>query len=128
MMFAKPVVGCRAGGMNEVIDEGVTGLLAEPGDVPSLVSAIGTLLDDAAKRRDFGRAGRERYLQLYTREALIERTLKFYRETLLRRSDSRRPESRGLDFRNSVQLNAERDARFEPAHAQNLITTGSAQR
>ncbi len=51
MMFGKPVVGCRAGGMNEVIEEGVTGLLAEPGDVPSLAAAISMLLEDAAKRR-----------------------------------------------------------------------------
>jgi glycogen synthase len=86
MMFAKPVVGCRAGGMTEVIEEGVTGLLAEPGDVGSLVSAISTLLEDAAKRRELGRAGRERYLSLYTREALVERTLKFYRDTLTRRA------------------------------------------
>jgi glycogen(starch) synthase len=86
MMFGKPVVGCRAGGMNEVIEEGVTGLLAEPGDVPSLVVAIGTLLEDAETRVMLGRAGRERYLQFYTREALIKRTLKFYRETLSRRA------------------------------------------
>lgn len=84
MMFGKPVVGCRAGGMNEVVEEGVTGLLAEPGDVPSLAVAIGTLLEDAETRFILGRAGRERYLQLYTREALINRTFKFYRETLSR--------------------------------------------
>jgi glycogen synthase len=85
MMFGKPVVACRAGGMNEVVEEGVTGLLAEPGDVPSLEVAIGTLLEDAETRVMLGRAGRERYLELYTREALIKRTLKFYRETLSRR-------------------------------------------
>ncbi len=100
MMFGKPVVGCRAGGMSEVIEEGVTGLLAEPGDVPSLVSAIDILLEDAAKRREFGRAGRERYLRLYTREALVERTLKFYRETIARRAK---------------RSNAERRDRFESA-------------
>jgi glycogen synthase len=86
MMFAKPVVGCRAGGMNEVIEDGLTGLLAEPGDVPSLASAIGTLLADAEMRIKLGKAGRERYQQLYTREALINRTLKFYKETLSRRT------------------------------------------
>ena len=85
MMFGKPVVGCRAGGVTEVIEEGVTGLLAEPGDVPSLIAAISMLLEGAAKRRELGRAGRERYLRLYTREALVERTLKFYRETIARR-------------------------------------------
>ena len=94
MMFGKPVVGCRAGGMTEVIEEGVTGLLADPGDVPSLMSAIGTLLEDAAKRREFGRAGRERYRMLYTREALVERTLKFYRETIARRGERPNGESR----------------------------------
>jgi hypothetical protein len=87
MMFGKPVVGCRAGGMNEVIEEGITGLLAEPGDVPSLAVAIGTLLEDAETRAMLGRAGRERYLQLYTREALIKRTLKFYRQTLSHREN-----------------------------------------
>jgi glycogen(starch) synthase len=119
MMFGKPVVGCRAGGMSEVIEEGVTGLLAEPGDVASLVSAIGALLETDTKRREFGRAGRERYLQLYTREALIERTLKFYREIL----------SRSLKGRSvAPRSDAIRDTRFEPAHFQTLVPTGPAHR
>jgi glycogen synthase len=84
MMFGKAVVGCRAGGMSEVIVEDVTGLLAEPGDAASLASAIGVLLEDSTKRSKLGQAGRERYLRLYTRDALVERTLKFYRETLSR--------------------------------------------
>jgi glycogen synthase len=123
MMFGKPVVGCRAGGMNEVIDEGVTGLLAEPGDVASLVSAVSMLLDDATKRREFGRAGRERYLRLYTREALIERTLKFYRETFSRTSDLRTPKSRS-----SERFDAARETRFEPIHVQNLVPAGPPHR
>ena len=86
MMFGKPVVGCRAGGMVEVIEDGVTGLLAEPGDSASLAAAIGALLEDAGRRRQLGQAGRERYLRYYTREALTERTLRFYRETLSRRT------------------------------------------
>lgn len=86
MMFAKPVVGCRAGGMSEVIEDGVTGLLAEPGDVPSLIAAIGALLEDAEMRAKLGKAGRERYEQHYTREALINRTLRFYKQTLSRRT------------------------------------------
>ena len=58
--------------MSEVIEEGVTGLLAEPGDVASLVSdALDALLGDGRQASEFGRAGRQRYLQLYTREALI---------------------------------------------------------
>jgi glycosyltransferase involved in cell wall biosynthesis/GT2 family glycosyltransferase len=82
MMFGKPVIGCRAGGMAEVIEEGVTGLLAEPGDTTSLESALEVLLSDAGKREAFGKAGRERYLQHYTREKLTDRTLEFYRQVL----------------------------------------------
>lgn len=111
MMFGKPVVGCRAGGMKEVIEESVTGLLAEPGDVPSLVSALGALLGDGLKRSEFGRAGRHRYLQLYTREALIERTLKFYRETLARRAE---------------RSNAGRRNRSENIRADRLVPAASA--
>jgi glycogen(starch) synthase len=82
MMFAKPVIGCRAGGMVEVIEEGVTGLLAEPGDASTLEAALDALLQDPGKRAAFGRAGRERYLAHYTREKLSERTLAFYRKIL----------------------------------------------
>jgi glycosyltransferase involved in cell wall biosynthesis len=124
MMFAKPVVGCLAGGMSEVIEEGTTGLLAEPGDVASLVSTVGALLEDATKRREFGRAGRERYLRLYTGEALIERTLKFYRETLSRRSEA----STRSESRRSERPDAERVARFEQTHVHKLAPASLAQR
>jgi glycogen synthase len=82
MMFGKPVIGCRAGGMAEVIEEGVTGLLAEPGDSVSLERCLDSLLQDATKRETFGKAGRERYLAHYTREKLTDRTLDFYRQVL----------------------------------------------
>jgi glycogen synthase len=91
MMFGKPVIGCRAGGMIEVIDEGVTGLLAEPGDPATLEAAIGTLLQDPAKREAMGRAGRERYLAHYTQDKLTDRTLNFYREILAAHSRQRIP-------------------------------------
>jgi glycosyltransferase involved in cell wall biosynthesis len=86
MMFGKPVIGCRAGGMPEVIDEGVTGLLAEPGDAKTLRAALSELLANRHKRESLGKAGRERFLQHYTREALAERTLAFYRPVLASRT------------------------------------------
>jgi glycogen(starch) synthase len=86
MMFGKAAIGCRAGGMVEVIEEGVTGLLAEPGDTASLEVALDILLSDAGKREAFGKAGRERYLELYTREKLTDRTLDFYRQVIDRKA------------------------------------------
>jgi glycosyltransferase involved in cell wall biosynthesis len=91
MMFGKPVVGCRVGGMKEVIAEGVTGLLAEPGDPESLRAALAGLLADPAKRETFGKAGRERFLEHYTREKLTDRTLAFYREVLAKQFSDQLP-------------------------------------
>jgi len=82
MIFGKPVVGCRAGGMTEVIHEGVSGLLAEPGDAESLAAALTQLLTDPAKRAAMGQAGRARFLAHFTREKMTDRTLDFYREVL----------------------------------------------
>jgi glycogen synthase len=90
MMFGKPVVGCRTGGMREIIQEGVTGLLAEPGNSTGLRSALAALIADPPKRAEMGHAGRARLLTHYTREKLAERTLKFYREVLDVRAQRKR--------------------------------------
>ncbi len=82
MMFGKPAIGCRAGGMAEVIVDGVTGLLAEPGDSQSLAEALDRLISSAELRKSLGEAGRKRYLEHYTRDRLIDRTLEFYRQVI----------------------------------------------
>lgn len=80
MMFSKPVIACRAGGMVEVVDEGVSGLLAEPGDPTSLASAIGALIADAGLRERMGRAGRERYEACFTPERMAKDVMTFLTE------------------------------------------------
>lgn len=61
MMFGKPVVACNTGGMPEVAESGVTGLLAKPGDEPSLEACIEQLLEDANLRARMAVAARARY-------------------------------------------------------------------
>jgi len=68
--------------MPEVIVDGVTGLLAEPGDPHSLQSVLDALLADPKERQALGNAGRQRYLEHYTREIFTARTLEFYRRIL----------------------------------------------
>jgi glycosyltransferase involved in cell wall biosynthesis len=46
MAMGVPCVGTRAAGLEEVIEEGVTGFLAAPGDARSLVEAIHRVVDD----------------------------------------------------------------------------------
>jgi glycosyltransferase involved in cell wall biosynthesis len=73
MMFGKPVIACRAGGMTEVVVEGVTGLLAEPGDVLSLERCLIELIDNVALRKRLARSSRHRYLEHFTPLSMARR-------------------------------------------------------
>ncbi|HZY45726.1 MAG TPA: glycosyltransferase family 4 protein, partial [Anaerolineae bacterium] len=66
MNYAKPVIGCRAGGIPEVIDDGVTGKLVDPESPIALAEAIVSLLQAPAKLREMGLAGRQRLLDKFT--------------------------------------------------------------
>jgi len=55
----KPVVAGRSGGMPDAVREGETGLLVDPEDPESVARAIGGLLDDPARGRAMGAAGRK---------------------------------------------------------------------
>lgn len=72
MMFGKPIIGCRAGGMVEVVEDGVSGLLAEPGDVDSLTACLECLIADAALRARLGAAARARYEAAFTAERMAQ--------------------------------------------------------
>lgn len=59
MAAGLPVVGTRIKGIAEIVEDGVSGLLAEPGDVEGLARAIATLLGDGKRRGVYGAAGLE---------------------------------------------------------------------
>ncbi len=80
MMSAKPVVCCRAGGMPEVVIDGETGLLAEPGDAASLLRCLERLVEDSGLRRRFGEAGRRRYEERFTPERMAREVAAFLGE------------------------------------------------
>jgi len=66
MNYARPVIGCRAGGVPEVIEDGVTGLLVEPAAPMVLAEAITALLRQPARLREMGLVGRERVRDRHT--------------------------------------------------------------
>lgn len=78
MMFAKPVVGCDAGGMPEVIEEGRCGLLARPGDAQSLFDCLDRLAGDAALRGRFGERARACYEERFTAARMGRLAEEFY--------------------------------------------------
>ena len=72
-MFAVPVVGCRAGAVPDVVEDGVTGLLIPPGDSVALVDSLSRLLDDPAEARRLGAEGRRRVRDHHTWAAVALR-------------------------------------------------------
>lgn len=58
MACGLPVVATAAGGVAELVAEGVNGLLAPPRDVPAITAGLGRLLADAELRRRMGAAAR----------------------------------------------------------------------
>jgi glycosyltransferase involved in cell wall biosynthesis len=61
-----PVVGTRVGAVPEIVQDGETGYLVEPGDVRGLADALTRLLADPERCRAFGTLGRRRMLERYT--------------------------------------------------------------
>ncbi len=74
-----PVIASRDGGLPEYIAEGETGLLVPPADANSLAEAIIFLSESPQRRQAMGTAGRQRVVNLYNIEKMIDR----YVETLL---------------------------------------------
>jgi glycosyltransferase involved in cell wall biosynthesis len=68
-LYQKPVIGCYAGGVPRVIQEGVDGCLIPFGDVDMLASYVAMLLDDPAKAAAMGARGREKVLARYQWES-----------------------------------------------------------
>ena len=60
MARGRPVVASAVGGLLDAVEDGVSGLLVPPGDVPALRAALDRLLDDGELRARLGAAARER--------------------------------------------------------------------
>jgi glycosyltransferase involved in cell wall biosynthesis len=71
MASARPVVSTRLAGIPELVVDGQTGMLAQPGDSTALAEALEQLLRDAELRLRFGHAGRQRIEQHFRVEQTV---------------------------------------------------------
>jgi glycosyltransferase involved in cell wall biosynthesis len=78
----RAVVATRVGGVPDVVEDGVVGLLAEPGDVEGLAERLERLARDPELRGRMGRDGRERVLSRYAVERLVDDVDELYRSLL----------------------------------------------
>jgi glycosyltransferase involved in cell wall biosynthesis len=69
----KPVIGCRIPAVEDVVEDGRTGLLIPPGDCKALALALDTLLGSAEIRRAFGAAGMARVVEQHSWPAVTQR-------------------------------------------------------
>ncbi len=82
MACEKPVAATEVGGIVEVVEDGVTGILVPPEDPGSLAEAIDTLMEDPELRHEMGRRGRERVEERFTWTKVARRTVDMYRELI----------------------------------------------
>jgi starch synthase len=73
MSFGLPCIGTRVEAIPEVIEDGATGLLVPPCDAQALARAMLALLDDPARGRRMGEAGRARVAERFGWERAVER-------------------------------------------------------
>ena len=66
MIHRKAVIGTRAGGIPEIIEDGRSGLLVPPRDPEELARAIQRLVDDPALRQRLGEEARRRVQERFT--------------------------------------------------------------
>ena len=79
MCFACPSVATRVGGIPEVIEDNVTGLLAPPGNPDSLARAVECLVRDATRRTALGRAAKARAQEIFSAQVIVPRYEALYR-------------------------------------------------
>jgi len=82
MNYAKPVIGCRAGGIPEVVMDGVTGKLVEPEAPAQLAEAIISALSTPKQLREWGLAGRARLLRDFTYLKMADAFARVYRQVI----------------------------------------------
>jgi len=74
------VVASRVGGIPEVVEDGVTGVLVEAGDPEQLAQAVVDLLADEPRREELGRAGKARVWRDFDLRLMVERTSQVYED------------------------------------------------
>ena len=82
MASGLPIVATRCGGPEEIIEDGVTGVLVENGSAEAIADAIESLRTDPVRRRRLGDAARGVVRERYSLQRQIDRYEALYQECL----------------------------------------------
>jgi glycosyltransferase involved in cell wall biosynthesis len=92
MSHGLPVIASRIGGLPEIVENGVTGLLFEPGDHQDLAAKIRSLWRDPDLSRRLGAGGRAKIRRTSQKEVVVRQLLATYER--LRSADARHGKER----------------------------------
>jgi glycosyltransferase involved in cell wall biosynthesis len=84
MASGRAVVASASGGIVDMVDDGVTGLLVPPGDADALAAALTRLVDDPRTLQAMGDAGRSA-VAAFTTSAVVDRVEAAYRRAMAAR-------------------------------------------
>jgi L-malate glycosyltransferase len=79
MCFGCPSVATHVGGIPEVVEHGVSGILVAPGDAAALARAVEALIADPAQRNALGEAARARAQARFSADVIVTRYEALYR-------------------------------------------------
>lgn len=78
MAAGKPVVATRVGGIPDLVEDGQTGFLVEPGDAMGMADSLVRLLSDATLRERMGGEARRRAVSRFRMEAVAQKYREVY--------------------------------------------------
>jgi glycosyltransferase involved in cell wall biosynthesis len=88
MERARPVIAASIGGLEDLVRDGETGLLVQPGDADSLAGAMLELAADPARAAAMGMEARRRAIERFPEVRCTERTEEVYRHWLAVRHEN----------------------------------------
>ncbi len=85
MAMEKPVVATRVGGIPDLVDDGINGILTTPGDVKELSKALRKILMDKGLASAMGREGRKKISLRFSSQLMVESIRSVYIEQMNRK-------------------------------------------
>lgn len=82
MIFSKPVIGTNIGGIPEVVENGVSGILIENENSENLKNALIKLIENKDIRESMGKNGRRIYEEKFTAEIMANKFIDYYKNIL----------------------------------------------
>lgn len=83
MAASLPVVATDVGGISELVEDGVTGILVPPGDCEAMASGIKNLLQDSDLRERMGASGLKKIKEEFSFEEMVHQMEKIYTQIAL---------------------------------------------